>query len=126
MSSQLSWRNAVSVHQISANQCAEEPDALFYQIYGGTMQFQLVAATDIAAKIEGSAIADQRAYLVDPRTNRYHRYVVAPLMIMQNCGRSLRQPMLLGSPMIMFIRPDRSLKTNIPPRHFNECHIPDW
>ena len=103
MSSQLSWRNAVSVHQISANQCADEPDALFYQIYGGTMQFQLVAATDIAAKIEGSAIADQRAYLVDPRTNRYHRYVVAPLMIMQNCGRSLGQPMLLGSRMILRI-----------------------
>lgn len=103
MSSQLSWRNAVSVHQISANQCADEPDALFYQIYGGTMQFQLVAATDIAAKIEGSAIADQRAYLVDPRTNRYHRYVVAPLMIMQNYGRSLGQPMLLGSPMILLI-----------------------
>ena len=88
MSSQLSWRNAVSVHQISANQCADEPDALFYQIYGGTMQFQLVAATDIAAKIEGSALADQGAYLIDPGTNRYHRYVVAPLMIMQNCGRS--------------------------------------
>ena len=103
MSSQLSWRNAVSVHQIRANQCADEPDAPFYQIYGGTMQFQLVAATDIAAKIEGSAIADQRAYLVDPRTNRYHRYVVAPLMIMQNCGRSLGQPMLLGSPMILLI-----------------------
>ncbi len=53
------------------------------------MQFQLVAATDIAAKIKGSAIADQGAYLIDPGTNRYHRYVVAPLMIMQNCGRSL-------------------------------------
>ncbi len=104
MSSQLSWRNAVSVHQISANQCADEPDALFYQIYGGTMQFQLVAATDIAAKIEGSAIADQRAYLVDPRTNRYHRYVVAPLMIMQNCGGSLGQPMLLDGPTILLIR----------------------
>ena len=89
MSSQLCWRNAVSVHQISANQCADEPDALFYQIYGGTMQFQLVAATDIAAKIEGSAIAHQGAYLIDPGTSRYHRYVVAPLMIMQNCGRSL-------------------------------------
>ena len=43
------------------------------------MQFQLVAATDIAAKIEGSAIADQGAYLIDPGTNRHHRYVVAPL-----------------------------------------------
>ena len=104
MSSQLSWRNAVSVHQIRANQCANEPDALFYHIYGGAMQFQLVAATDIAAKIEGSAIADQGAYLIDPGTNRYHRYVVAPLMIMQNCGRSLRQPMLLGSRLILLIR----------------------
>ncbi|WP_435368447.1 hypothetical protein [Sphingomonas faeni] len=101
MSSQLSWRNAVSVHQIRANQCANEPDALLYQIYGGSMQFQLVAATDIAAKIEGSAIADQGAYLIDPGTNRY---VVAPLMIMQNCGRSLRQPMLLGSRLILLIR----------------------
>ena len=62
------------------------------------MQFQLVATTHIAAKIEGSAIADQGGYLIDPGTNRYHRYVVAPLMIMQNCGRSLGQPMLLGSP----------------------------
>jgi hypothetical protein len=104
MSSQLSWRNAVSVHQIRANHCADEPDALLYQIYGGSMQFQLVAATDIAAKIEGSAIADQGAYLIDPGTNRYHRYVVAPLMIMQNCWRSLGQPMLLGSPMILLIR----------------------
>ena len=104
MSSQLSWRNAVSVHQTRANQCTDEPDALLYQIYGGSMQFQLVAATDIAAKIEGSAIADQGAYLVDPGTNRYHRYVVAPLMIMQNCGRSLGQQMLLGSPMILLIR----------------------
>ena len=68
------------------------------------MQFQLVAATDIAAKIEGSAIADQGAYLIDPGTNRYRRYVVAPLMIMQNCGRSLGRPMLLVSPMILLIR----------------------
>lgn len=104
MSSPLSWRNAVSVHQIRANQCADEPDALLYQIYGGSMQFELVAATDIAAKIEGSAIADQGAYLIDPGTNRHHHYVVAPLMIMQNCGRSLGQPMLLGSPVILLIR----------------------
>ena len=104
MSSQLSWRNAVSVHQIRANQCADEPDALLYQIYGGSMQFQLVAATDIAAKIEGSAIADQGAYLTDPGTNRFHCYVVAPLMIMQNCGRSLGQPMLPRSSMILRIR----------------------
>ncbi len=104
MSDQLSWRNAVSVHQIRANQCADEPDALLYQIYGGPMQFQLVAATDIAAKIEGAAIADQGAYLIDPGTNRYHRYVVAPFMIMQNCGRSLGQPVLLGSPVILLIR----------------------
>ena len=104
MFSQLSWRNAVSVHQIRANQCADEPDALLYQIYGGSMQFQLVAAADIAAKIEGSAIADQGACLIDPGTNRYHRYVVTPLMIMQNCGKSLRQPMLLGSSMILPIR----------------------
>ena len=78
MSSQLSWRNAVSVYEIWANQCANEPDALFYQIYGGSMQFQLVAAADIAAKIEGSAIADQGAYLIDPGPNRYHRCAVAP------------------------------------------------
>jgi hypothetical protein len=74
----LSWRNAVGVYEIWANQCANEPDALFYQIYGGTMQFQLVAATDIAAKIEGSALADQSAYLIDPGSNRYHRCAVAP------------------------------------------------
>ena len=104
MSSELSWRNAVSVYQIRANQCADEPDALLYQIYGGLMQFQLAAATDIAAKIEGSAIADQGAYLIDSGTNRYHRYVVAPLMIIQNCGRFLGQPMLFGSPMILLIR----------------------
>ena|GEM_PF-5692562 len=53
----LSWRNAVGVYETWANQCANEPDTLFYQIYGGTMQFQLVAATDIAAKIEGPAIS---------------------------------------------------------------------
>jgi len=81
MSSQLSWRNAVSVHQIRTNQCADEPDALLYQIHGGSMQFQLVAATDIAAKIEGSAIADQGAYLIDPGSNRYHRYVVDPFIL---------------------------------------------
>jgi hypothetical protein len=104
MSSQLSWRNAVSVHQIRTNQCADEPDALLYQIYGGSMQFQLVAATDIAAKIEGSAVADQGAYLIDSSTNRYHGYVVAPLMILRNCERSLGQPMLLGSPEILLIR----------------------
>jgi hypothetical protein len=74
----LSWRNAVSVYQIRANQRADEPDALFYQVYGGAVQFQLVAPTDIAAKIEGPAIADQRAYLIDPGANRYHRWVVAP------------------------------------------------
>ena len=68
------------------------------------MQFQLVAATDIAAKIEGSAIADQGAYLIDPGTNRYDRYGVAPLMIMQNYGRSVGQPMLLDSPMSLLIR----------------------
>jgi len=78
MSSQLSWRNAVCVHQIRANDCADEPDALLYQIYGGTMQFQLVAATNIAAKKEGSAVADQSAYLIDPGSNRYHRCAVAP------------------------------------------------
>ena len=79
MSGQLSWRNAVSVHQIRANQCADKPDALLYQIYGRSMQFQLVAATDIAAQIEGPAIAHQSAYLIDPGTNRYHRCVVALL-----------------------------------------------
>ena len=79
MSSQLSWRNAVSVRQIRANQCADELDALLYQIYGRSMQFQLVAATDIAAKIEGPAIPDQSAYLIDPGANRYHRCVVALL-----------------------------------------------
>lgn len=104
MSSHLSWRNAVSVHQIRANQCADEPDALLYQIYGGSMQFQLVAATDIAAKIERSAIADQGAHLIDPGSNRHYRYVVAPLMITQNCGRSLGQPMLFGSPLTLLIR----------------------
>ncbi len=36
------------------------------------MQFQLVAPTDIAAKIEGSAVTDQCANLIDPSTNRYH------------------------------------------------------
>jgi hypothetical protein len=41
-----------------------------YQIYGGAVQFQLVAPTDIAAKIEGPAIADQSAYLIDPSANR--------------------------------------------------------
>jgi hypothetical protein len=46
----LSWRNTVSVYQIRANQCADQPDALFYQIYGGAVQFQLVAPTDIAAR----------------------------------------------------------------------------
>jgi hypothetical protein len=43
------------------------------------MQFQLVAPADIAAKIECPAIADQRAYLIDPGANRYHRCVVALL-----------------------------------------------
>ena len=33
----LSCRNAVSVYQIWANQRADEPDALFYQVYGGAM-----------------------------------------------------------------------------------------
>jgi hypothetical protein len=74
----LSWRNTVSVYQIWANQCADEPDALFYQIYGGAVQFQLVAPTDIAAKIKGPAIAYQSAYLIDSGANRYHRWFVAP------------------------------------------------
>jgi len=73
MSRALSWRNAVSVYQIWANQYAGESDALFYQIYGGAVQFQLVAPTDIAAKIEGPAIADQSAYLIDSGAKRYHR-----------------------------------------------------
>ena len=34
-----SRRNAVSVYQIRANQRADEPDALFYHVYGGAMQF---------------------------------------------------------------------------------------
>ena len=57
------------------------------------MQFRLVAATDLAAKIEGSAIADQSAYLIDPGSNRYA--VAAPslrrpfIMIVKSCGRSL-------------------------------------
>jgi hypothetical protein len=73
----LNWRNAISVYQIWANQCADEPDALFYQIYGGAVQFQLEATTDIAAKIERPAIADQSAYLIDRGANRYHRCVIA-------------------------------------------------
>jgi hypothetical protein len=79
MSGPLSWRNAVSVYQIWANQRADEPYALFYQIYGGAVQFQLIAPTNIAAKIKGPAVADQSAYLIDPGANRYHRCVVAPL-----------------------------------------------
>jgi hypothetical protein len=59
----LSWRNAVSVYQIWANQCADEPDAFFNEVDGGTVQLQLVAPTNIATKIEGPAIADQGAYL---------------------------------------------------------------
>jgi len=43
------------------------------------MQFHFVAPTDIATKIEGPTIADQRAYLIDPGANRYHRCVVALL-----------------------------------------------
>ena len=78
MSGLLSWRNAVSVYQISANQCADNPDAFFYQIYGGAVQFQLVAPTDIAAKIEGPAITDQSADLIDRGANCYHRCVGAP------------------------------------------------
>jgi hypothetical protein len=74
----LSWRNAVSVYQIRANQRANEPDAFFYQIYGGTVQLQLVAPTDIAAKIKGPAIAYQSAYLINSGANRYHRWFVAP------------------------------------------------
>jgi hypothetical protein len=74
----LSCRNAVSVYQTRTNQSTDEPDALFYQVYGGTVQFQLKAPTDIAAKIEGPAIADQSAYLIDPGANRYHSCVVAP------------------------------------------------
>ena len=61
MSGLLSWRNAVNVYQIRANQCADKPDAFFYQIYGGTVQFLLVAPTDIAANIEGPAITGQGA-----------------------------------------------------------------
>jgi hypothetical protein len=49
----LSWRNAVSVYQIWADQCADELDAFFNEVDGGTVQLQLVAPTDIAAKIEG-------------------------------------------------------------------------
>lgn len=79
MSGSLSWPSAVSVYQIWANQCADEPYAFFYQIYGGAMQFHLVAPTDIAAQIEGPAITDQSAYLIDPGANRYHRCVVALL-----------------------------------------------
>ncbi len=79
MSGSLSWPNAVSVYQIWANQCADEPYAFFYQIYGGAMQFQLVAPTDIAVQIEGPAITDQSAYLIDPGANCYHRCVVALL-----------------------------------------------
>jgi hypothetical protein len=74
----LNWRNAVSVYQIWANQCADEPNAFFNQINGGTAQLQLVAPTNIAAKIEGPAIADQSAYLIDPRADRHHRCAVAP------------------------------------------------
>ena len=51
----------------------------FYQIYGGAVQFKLVAPTEIAAQIEGPAIADQISYLIDPGANRYHRCVVALL-----------------------------------------------
>ncbi|WP_443027098.1 hypothetical protein [Sphingomonas sp. LB3N6] len=60
----LSWRDAVSIYQTRANQCADKPDALFYQIDGGTVQFQFEAPNDIATKIERPAIAEQRAYLV--------------------------------------------------------------
>jgi hypothetical protein len=73
----LSWGNAVSVYQIWANQCANEPDAFFNQVDGGTVQLQLVAPTDIAAKIEGPAIADQGAYLVDSGASRYHRCIIS-------------------------------------------------
>lgn len=74
----LSWCNAVSVHKIWANQCADEPNALLNEIDGSAMQFQLVAPTDIAAKVEGPAITDQSANLIDPGSNRYHRCAVAP------------------------------------------------
>jgi hypothetical protein len=74
----LSWCNPVGVYQTWANQRTAEPDALLYQIYGGAVQFQLVAPTNIAAKIEGSAISYQSANLIDPGSNRYHRCAVAP------------------------------------------------
>ncbi len=38
------------------------------------MQFELVAPTNIPTQIEGVAIADQSAHLIDPGPNRYHRY----------------------------------------------------
>ncbi len=69
----LSWCDAVSVHKIWANQCADEPDAFLNKVDGSAMQFQLVAPTDIAAKLEDPAIADQSANLIDPGSNRYHR-----------------------------------------------------
>jgi hypothetical protein len=73
----LNWRYAVSVYQIWANQCADEPDAFFNEVDRGTVQLQLVAPTDIAAKIEGPAIADEGAYLIDPSASRYHRCIIS-------------------------------------------------
>jgi len=74
----LSWCNAVSVHKIWANQCSDEPNAFLNEIDGSAMQFQLVASADIAAKVEGPAIADQSANLIDSGSNRYHCCAVAP------------------------------------------------
>jgi hypothetical protein len=83
----LRWRNAVSVYQIWANQCADEPDAFFNQVDRGTVQLQLVAPTDIAAKIKGPAIADQGAYLVDSGASRYHRCIISLLLCVAAAGR---------------------------------------
>ncbi|WP_439144549.1 hypothetical protein [Sphingomonas faeni] len=74
----LSWRNAVGVYQIWANQRADDPNAFLNEIDGSEMQFQLVAPADITSEVEGPAISDQSTYLIDPGANRYHRCTVAP------------------------------------------------
>jgi len=74
----LGWRNAISVDQIRANQRADQPYALFYQIDRDAMQFEVVAPTNILTQIEGWAIADLSAHLIDPCPNRYHRCGIIP------------------------------------------------
>lgn len=73
----LRWRYPVGRHDVSADQGAHKPHALFYEINRRALELELIPAAEITTEIEGPTVTDQRPRFVYSST--YHRHTVSAL-----------------------------------------------